>query len=143
MKQGAGFYEAAILEARREQLTTAAKRAEADKALFPSIAELLASRQEKEEKDDNEEKTPEAEWQLQPGDPAARCCQRRCAREDGPAPSDADERADQNSEATGFRGRQAASRPGEATHDRGTRQQRVTGAIIARNSLAGIILSAD
>ena len=68
MKQRAGFYEAAILEARREQLTRAAKRAEADKALFPSIAELLASRQEKEEKDDNEERTPEAEWQLQPGE---------------------------------------------------------------------------
>jgi hypothetical protein len=64
MKQRAGFYEAAILETRREQL----KRAEADKALFPSIAELLASRQEEEEKDDNEERTPEAEWQLQLGE---------------------------------------------------------------------------
>ena len=41
-----------------------AKQAEADKVMFEPLGALLASGQEKDEAEEKDEKTPDAEWRL-------------------------------------------------------------------------------
>jgi hypothetical protein len=63
LRKRASCFEAAILDARGEELIVSARRARSD--LLVDLSILRASREEEEEEQD--EKTPEAEWRLQVG----------------------------------------------------------------------------
>ena len=64
LRKRAACFEAAILDARGEELIVSARRARSDPLIDLSI--LRASREEEEE-EEQDEKTPEAEWRLQVG----------------------------------------------------------------------------